>query len=322
MFKFSKEKKYFNNPSFFLILIAIVVASCQLIFNTKATNQELSTINQQLSTKFNDYWYKGKAEISSYNISIDRYDEIRKGYNVLVFVTEDFSKAKQVKLDNPQSDPNDKISVLKLNSVQRFQTGIYDYSLMSSIFTPVNFDQNVHSLKNNLSVQDWCGHVFTQLNTESDKGNYKMTSFSYFEQEGDKNESFKTDILEDELFTRLRINPDGIKTGNIMAVPALYFSRLRHVTLKPYSAELNFSDLNDSTRQCELKYPTLDRTLSIYFSKNFPYYINGWKEVYRGKTLVMAQRNKMLMSDYWAKHAIKFDSLRTELGLNPIKSEK
>ena len=93
---------------------------------------------------------------------------------------------------------------------------------------------------------------------------------------------------------------------------------MRHVELKPYSAELNLSDLNDSTRLCQLKYTTLDRTLSIYFSKNFPYYINGWKEVYRGKTMVEAQHNKTLMSDYWAKHAIKFDSLRNELGLKKL----
>ena len=318
MFKFPNKKNNFNTSAFFLLLIVFFVLSCQKIENNKAGYQQRTTNNEQRTTTFGDYWYKGKAEISSYNISIDRYDETRNGYNVLVFVTEDFSKSKQVKLDNPQSVPNDKISVLKLNSVQRFQTGIYDYSLMSSVFTPVSFDQNLHSLKNNLSVQDWCGHVFTQLNSESDKGYYKMTSFSYFEQEGDKKESFKTDILEDELFTRLRINPEAIKTGTIQAIPALYFSRLRHVALKSYPAELNFSDLNDSTRQCELKYPSLDRALTISFSKNSPFYINGWKEVYRGKTLVIAQRNKTLMSDYWAKHAIKFDSLRIELGLNPI----
>ena len=84
---------------------------------------------------FGDYWYQGKAEITSYEMEQARYGEIRKGHAVLIFVTEDFSKSKQVKLDNPQKDPEDAVKILKLNFVRKFITGIYPYSIMTSVFT-------------------------------------------------------------------------------------------------------------------------------------------------------------------------------------------
>ncbi|MDP7238046.1 MAG: hypothetical protein QGI34_15090, partial [Candidatus Latescibacteria bacterium] len=40
---------------------------------------------------FGDYWYQGKAEITSYTLKQARYGEIHDGHVVLIFVTEDFS---------------------------------------------------------------------------------------------------------------------------------------------------------------------------------------------------------------------------------------
>jgi hypothetical protein len=39
-----------------------------------------------------------------------------------------FSATKQVKLDNPQNVPADKVPILKLNQLQRFETGIINGS--------------------------------------------------------------------------------------------------------------------------------------------------------------------------------------------------
>ena len=52
------------------------------------------------SQAFRDYWYDGKAEITSYALQQARYGELHTGEAVLVFVTEPFSKSKQVKLDD------------------------------------------------------------------------------------------------------------------------------------------------------------------------------------------------------------------------------
>jgi hypothetical protein len=43
------------------------------------------------SDPFNEYWYQGKAEITSYDLQQARYGENREGSAVLVFVSEDFS---------------------------------------------------------------------------------------------------------------------------------------------------------------------------------------------------------------------------------------
>ena len=40
------------------------------------------------------------------------YGEVRKGHSVLIFVTEDFSKSKQVKLDHPIKDEHDVVKVM------------------------------------------------------------------------------------------------------------------------------------------------------------------------------------------------------------------
>lgn len=103
----------------------------------KAISSETITAQKSPSTAlpegFNAYWYAGKAEISSYNVTQERYGEIRQAEQVNIFVTEDFSASKQVKLDNPAG--GDPVPVLKLNSIRRFHTGIYDYSIMQSSFT-------------------------------------------------------------------------------------------------------------------------------------------------------------------------------------------
>ncbi|MGI9534613.1 MAG: hypothetical protein ACR2NW_06660, partial [Thermodesulfobacteriota bacterium] len=97
--------------------------------------------------QFKNYWYSGNAEITSYKLEQARYGEIHKGYAVLIFVTEDFSKSKHVKLDDPASNKSDAVKILKLNLVKKFNTGVYRYSIMESIFTPVNSGNFPDTLK-------------------------------------------------------------------------------------------------------------------------------------------------------------------------------
>ena len=95
-----------------------------------------------VNNQFHNYWYAGKAELNSYELKQSKYGEIRKGEVVLVFVTEPFSLSKQVKLDNPNKAGKDNVPVMKLNQIRKFTTGIYDYSIVTSVFTPV--DINTH----------------------------------------------------------------------------------------------------------------------------------------------------------------------------------
>src|SRR5690606_22038854 len=184
------------------------------------------------SNEFKQYWYGGKAEISSYKLSQSRYGEQREGTAVLVFVTEDFSRTKQVKLDNPDKAANDKVNVLKLNFMKQFVTGVYPYSMMQSVFTPVIRHQDEHSLKTTMSTQEWCGQVYVQMNY-SDKG-YDVKSHSYFEEEADQSYQIDRAILEDELWNIIRLDHTALPEGTFKIIPALFHSRLNHLATKPY----------------------------------------------------------------------------------------
>jgi hypothetical protein len=306
------------------VFSSIITVSTVLFFSCKPTNTNIkgfqnvavSSLTQSSfapDPNFNQYWYAGKAELNSYDYTINRYDESRSGYAVMIFVTEDLSKSKQVKLDDPAAAGSDRVPVLKLNTLQRFQTGIYDYSLMSSLFTPVDIQNNPHSLKLTTTVQDWCGHVFSQLNLTG-KG-YRISQYSYFEMEGDKASDTEGGMLEDELFTRLRINPESVVAKSVKIIPNLTYTRLRHKPIASQNANIDIKEGEKGLKICTINYTDIKRRLEISFEAAFPYKIMGFKEYDGEKVLSEAHIRKTVMSAYWEQHDLKSDPLRKELGL-------
>ena len=182
-----------------------------------------------------NYWYQGKAEVSSYSVVQERYGEQHEAGQIMVFVTEDFSANKQVKLDAEPAPGDARVPVLKLNTIRRFKTGIYDYSLTQSVFTPVEAKDR-RSLKLSATIQDWCGHVFVQCNVGQEA--YKVKSFSYFESEGDSETEVKPGLLEDEIWTRIRLNPESLASLKTTVLPAVFYSRFRHKPLQPEQADI------------------------------------------------------------------------------------
>ena len=80
---------------------------------------------------------------------------------MLIFVTEDFSDSLRVKADPGKHPAADVYPVLKLNVVRHFQTGIYDYNVMTSIFARVAPGWPLAKIS--FSSQEWCGHVYHQI---------------------------------------------------------------------------------------------------------------------------------------------------------------
>ena len=270
------------------------------ISSVKTENKTASTTQAfQPNKKFNDYWYAGEAEISSYNLEQSRYGETRNGTAVLIYVTEPFLENKQVKADN--NNPTN-INVLKLNRTKNFTTGIYPYSIMQSTFYPIA--NNQHAIKVSCSIQEWCGHVYTQLNNREQ---FEIDSHSYFENQADNNFKLDKNILENELWTQLRIDPKSLPTGKINIIPSLEFIRLKHDPLKAYevSATLN-------TGSYTLNYPSLKRKLTINFNPEFPYEILNWEENVDGD-ITKATRLKTIKSAYWSKKSKKDEVLRETL---------
>lgn len=273
---------------------------------------------------FNAYWYAGEAEISSYQLEQARYGETHKGEAVLVFVTEPFSRSKQVKLDDWRDTSEDNVSVLKLNTTKKFLTGIYPYSMMSSTFKPVSYDRYPKMLKVTTSSQEWCGHTFMQLNLKDDK--YDLKGFSYFESEGDVEKKVPESLLEDEIWTMIRLNPGGLPQGKVKLLPGTFYLRLRHQEAKPQSAEAKIESISSSdfSGKSHSKYSIAyeNRSLSIYFEPVFPHTILGWEETYLSgfgkpqKLTTTAKRINTIKSAYWGKNSNSDRAIRKELGLS------
>ncbi len=308
------EKLFFNNIWFLLLLCTV---GCQennagspaFAKAEKEYSQAASISSKQhvLTQEWQEYWYAGKAEITSYKLSQSRYGELREGTAALIFVTEDFLPVEQVKADR---QANTTIPILKLNTTKNFITGIYPYSIMNSTFYPVK--DKMHALKVSQSIQEWCGHVYMQLNNREE---FTITSHSYFEGEADQKITLPLTILENELWTQLRINPADLPTGSLDVIPNFEFMRMRHAELKSYKANATLYE-----DRYVLEYPDLKRTLTIFFNAIFPYTIEGWEETFQdtraGKmTTTTAKKITTIKSDYWNKKSTQDEYLRDNLEL-------
>src|SRR5690554_334679 len=264
--------------------------------------------------QFGGYWLQGTAEISSFELTQYRYGEAREGEAVLVFVTEDISKKKQVKLDDPEAAGRDAVKVLNLNKTKDFVTGIYPYHMMLSVFTPVYNPQ--HAIKVTSSSQEWCGHTFTQINQGTNQ--YKGQAFSYFETEGDYSFTAKG-FPEDDLWNLIRINPNQIPTGTVTLIPSLMNQRLTHEKFEDQEAEISLADSGENYQELTVKYAHGKRILKIRYYNYFPYEITGWEEIQifddGTSQTTRAKRKAMIQTDYWTKNKLGDERFRRQLKL-------
>lgn len=312
----------YSSLSLFLTLSLLILLSCgekgkapesEMAMNSAAKEATPKYPKKPLSEDFKAYWYAGDAEITSYKLEQARYGEMRDGHAVLIYVTEPFLPEKQVKADQSNSD---NVSVLKLNATKKFLTGIYPYSIMGSTFYPVH--DNQHAIKTSLSVQEWCGHVYSQINN---RDQFEFTSHSYFEGEADQNFELDKQVLENEIWTKLRIHPEELPTGNLNVIPSLEYLRLAHKEVKAYEATASVSSENGITTYT-LTYPDLERSLKLNFTTDFPYSIESWSEEFKSgfgqnaKTLTTkATKIKSMKTAYWGQHDNDDLILRDSLGL-------
>lgn len=306
-------------PKVKLIFLSLIIISFHI-----ACANESDSIAAPRSQQFKDYWYQGKAELNRYELRQARYGEIHKGDAVLVFVMEDFLTDKQVKLEHGKS--KNAISVLKLNTSRKFFTGIYPYSILTSAFTPVDQQTWGHTLKVSNSNQEWCGHTYAQINFRD--GEYKGIGHSYFQDEADREFVVKPQLLEDEVWTLIRLAPQSLPTGDIEILPGLFFIRLRHMDFKTQKANAQLSTIDDTSLSDEpirvytIQYKSINRLLKIMFESEFPYSILAWEETYKSgfgdnakELTTTATRTNTVYTDYWTKHSLADSTYRKKLGL-------
>ena len=196
-------------------------------------------------SEFYTHWGDGKAEISSYSILQPRYGEKRSGYGVMVFVTEEINRKTLIKVDSPQP-AEQRIYVLKLNNLLKFNTGIYDYSVMTSVFSAVEGyerGQEMELCKITFSSQEWCGHVFDESRVKN--GKLLGALNSYFEREGRRDYHLALPdafVAEDHLLIRIReLTGPWMEPGEsrqVRLLPRLWSFRLKRRSHRLVDASL------------------------------------------------------------------------------------
>lgn len=313
-----------KNLILFICSLSFLTISCETE-PAKNDFQAQKTAYKVNDAAFKDYWYQGKAELNTYEVSQNRYKDLHPGEVIAIFVTEDFLTDKQVKNDRYQN-PNS-VSVLKTNLINRFTTGLYDYSIMTSTFTPVDVSQNPYTLKVTTSAQDWCGQAWMQINKR--KQGYDMQLHSYFENEADQKGKAPHALLEDEIMNKIRINPAILPTGETTMIASNQFLRLSHQAFAPTQvvASLNAYEGSDFTgdnlQVYSLKMPEYQRNLSFIFEGKAPYRIEGWTDTYpsafdKKLRTSIAKRKQTMLEPYWNLNKKVDRAKRKDLGIEGI----
>ena len=213
-----------HNPGAVLLVSACLLAAA-------LPSHAPSTAATAPDPSFGSWWHDGKAEMDGYRYAVTRYGQTRRGQCVAVYVTEPFSRSKRVKVDDPAKNPRDTFDVLKLNLIRDFQTGIYAYSTMTSLFVR---SEDFEPVKVSFVSTEWCGNVYEELRVDPGLIGQKLSS--YFEDESAAREERrpKNGILEEELFVKLRgLNGPYLAAGESRTIPFLPGSFRRRLAHQP-----------------------------------------------------------------------------------------
>ena len=178
----------------------------------------------------------------------------------------------------------ERVNVLKLNHVLKFQTGIYPYSVMTSIFAPVDGadSERFAPAKITMSAQEWCGHVYQKVLPTP--GTFMNELRSYFHAEGDLDTTVKAPagtLYEDALLIQLRELDGPFAKGKDWAgtlVPSLWAQRKRHAALTPVAAAIHREDAvrdGASVTRFTLTYAAASTTYDV--EKAPPRRVLAWK---------------------------------------------
>ena len=177
------------------------------------------------------HWGDGRAELAAYALTQPRYGEARTGEAILVTVTEEFTARQRVKSDGGHGD---EYPVIKLNEVRDFQTGVYDYNVMTSSWlrldgrVPLGLPDKV-----SFSMQEWCGHVYEELVVQPDSLEHLFHSYFDGETRGRTDQELPARaVVADAMPMLVRgLGGDLVTPGESRTVPWLESAperRMRH----------------------------------------------------------------------------------------------
>ena len=278
------------------------------------------------------HWGDGRAELAGYDLETPRYGAMRKGTAVAIFVTETFSNSLRVKADPGKHPKSDEYPVMKLNLIQDFATGIYDYNLMTSAFTaitPVNNRPAGAATKVAFSAQEWCGLVFSQLLFDAKSA--RFTAHSYFDGEADQAATLAVPadaVSEDALLSWARgFAHPAVKPGGSVTAPLVRSLRESRLSHRPESVGRAVFARAASTQSVRVPAGTFDcvvstvrveggRTWTFFTEPSAPHRVVRW-------TCSDGEKAELLASDrlsYWQLNGPGGEAALTKLGLKPRAS--
>ncbi len=268
---------------------------------------------------FWEHWGDGRAELSTYRIRTTRYDASREGELVLIYVTEPHDRRTWIKDDRAEAP--ERTEVLKLNAHLEFLTGIYPYSVMTSVFSPVD-DWGGHRFRPvriNLGVQEWCGSYRHQV--WPGVGALRSLRLSYFASDGEhlrEEEVPEGTLYEDALLIQLRELDGEFADGGDWEgwlIPSLWNVRRGEAAAEPVRAtvrrEDSVSGAEGPLTRFTLEYGDYSRTYDV--EAEYPHRIVGWRTS-TGDTATLARTRRL---PYWELNDPEGRRLRSELGLDP-----
>ena len=164
------------------LLLALGLANCGAVADGAPARQNVL---------MNPLWDDGKAELSMYDGTVERYGHPRPATAQMMVVKEDLLAATLVKSDSGPVAGRTLVAI-KLNWIVDFQTGTYRYHQMASI----QFKRDDHSvLKETMSSTEGCGITFVRIGPRA--GRLTHETHSYWEGEADRDVA--VDAREGEL---------------------------------------------------------------------------------------------------------------------------
>jgi hypothetical protein len=308
----------------FVVGLAVLGGAAALLLLPSAPSHAATRYAPAFEGQFLTHWSDGNAELNGYRLTQPRYGALREGKAVTVFVKQPFSERTRVKPNVPRE--GDGFAVMKLNHIEDFQTGIYDYNLLTSSFVGLQESGGRPAgalAKVSFSMQEWCGHTYAQL--LFDKERARLSSHSYFDGEADRLGSLELKeggLVEDSLWLWARgMAAPVLQPGAKQKVPflrSLKRSRLQHKPLDWVTARVS-----RSSAATEVTVPagtfTVDTltvglpdglTLSFYVEQAFPHRIIKME----GSDGEKAELLGTTRQPYWRLHQRGHEAYLDELG--------
>lgn len=282
---------------------------------------------------FESHWQDGRAELAGYHYRVTRYGEARTGQAAMITVTEPFRASKRVKADDPSKNPGDTFEALKLNLVRDFQTGIYDYNTMTSVFVR---SRDFSPVKITFSSAEWCGHVYEEL--LFDRSAVRQSLRSYFEGEsGDRSVRWSDGaVSEDQLLILVRgLRGDYLRPGEkrpLSLLPGSLWRRLAHRPLAAVPATIERAAKPERVavpagafRTDRYDVRTDSRKGSIWVERAAPHRIVRWAwtstargDRRAGEAAESAELAGSTRLPYWELQANGQETYLKPLGLKPL----